>query len=83
MLIYLVVSTQLKNISQNGNLPQVGMKMKNIWVATTQYSSGVYYIDQIPSSFCERFLASSPAIGTSAVARLQIRVDKFDAVWNP
>ena len=29
--IKLVVSTQLKNISQIGNLPQVGVKMKNIW----------------------------------------------------
>ena len=28
---WLVVSTPLKNISQNGNLPQVGMKIKNIW----------------------------------------------------
>ena len=28
---WLVVSTQLKNISQNGNLPQVGVKIKNIW----------------------------------------------------
>ena len=28
---WLVVSTHLKNISQNGNLPQIGMKMKNIW----------------------------------------------------
>ena len=26
-----MVSTHLKNISQNGNLPQVGVKMKNIW----------------------------------------------------
>jgi len=25
---WLVVSTQLKNISQNGNLPQVGVKIK-------------------------------------------------------
>ena len=30
-LFWLVVSTPLKNISQNGNLPQVGMKIKNIW----------------------------------------------------
>ena len=30
-LDWLVVSTHLKNISQIGNLPQVGMKMKNIW----------------------------------------------------
>ena len=27
---WLVVSTHLKNISQNGNLPQVGMKIKNV-----------------------------------------------------
>ena len=27
---WLVVSTHLNNISQNGNLPQVGMKKKNI-----------------------------------------------------
>jgi len=25
-----VVSTHLKNISQNGNLPQIGVKIKNI-----------------------------------------------------
>ena len=29
--IWLVVSTYLKNISQNGNLPQIGVNMKNIW----------------------------------------------------
>ena len=28
---WLVVSTHLKNISQNGNLPQIGMKIKNVW----------------------------------------------------
>ena len=27
----LVVSTHLKNISQIGSFPQVGMKIKNIW----------------------------------------------------
>ena len=27
---WLVVSTHLKIISQNGNLPQIGMKLKNI-----------------------------------------------------
>jgi len=30
VLIWLVVSTHLKNVSQNGNLPQVGVKLKNI-----------------------------------------------------
>ena len=29
-IFWLVVSTQLKNMSQNGNLPQVGVKIKNI-----------------------------------------------------
>ena len=28
---WLVVSTHLKNISQNGNLPKIGVKIKNIW----------------------------------------------------
>ena len=31
---WLVVSTHLKNISQNGNLPQIGMK-KKIFETTT------------------------------------------------
>ncbi len=31
LLIWLVVSTQLKNISQNWNLPQIGVKIKNVW----------------------------------------------------
>ena len=28
---WLVVSTPLKHISQNGNLPQIGVKIKHIW----------------------------------------------------
>ena len=30
-IYWLVVSTHLKNISQNGNLPQIGVKIKNLW----------------------------------------------------
>ena len=30
-IYWLVVSTHLKNISQNRNLPQIGLKIKNIW----------------------------------------------------
>jgi len=33
-VFYLVVSTHLKNVSQNGNLPQIGMKIK-IFETTT------------------------------------------------
>jgi len=32
-----VVSTPLSNISQNGNLPQIGVKIKKIFETTTQY----------------------------------------------
>ena len=35
-VFWLVVSTPLKNIGQIGNLPQIGVKIKSIWVATTQ-----------------------------------------------
>ena len=28
---WLMVSTPLKNLSQNGNLPQIGVKIKNMW----------------------------------------------------
>ena len=31
ILFWLVVSTHLKNISQNGSFPQVGVKIKNVW----------------------------------------------------
>ena len=31
ILFWLVVSTHLKNISQNGNLPQIGVKINNFW----------------------------------------------------
>ena len=30
-VFWLVVSAHLKNISQNGNLPQIGVKIKNLW----------------------------------------------------
>ena len=31
MPIWLVISTRLKNISQSGNLPHIGVKIQNIW----------------------------------------------------
>ena len=31
MIYYLVVSTHLKNISQFGSFPQVGLNIKNVW----------------------------------------------------
>ena len=41
-----MVSTQLKNISQNGNLPQVGLNIKNLW---NHHLAHVWHL--IPSNF--------------------------------
>ena len=38
MNYWLVVSIHLKTTGQNGNLPQIRVNIKNIWVATTQIS---------------------------------------------
>ena len=38
------LSTHLKNISQNGNLPQVGVKIKNIW----NHHLGTFWDGHIP-----------------------------------
>ena len=37
-----MVSTPLKNICQNGNLPQIGVKIKNIWN---------HHLDKVPGSW--------------------------------
>ena len=33
-----MISTHLKNIRQIGSFPQIGVKIKNVWVATTEFS---------------------------------------------
>ena len=74
---YLVVSTPLKNISQNGNLPQIGVKIKNIWVATT-YSSSITTCfccsasPQHQPTFPHRHLLRSP-LQVPQVQRLRLR----------
>ena len=40
---WLVVSTHLKNTSQIGNLPQIGVKIKNIWN---------HHLDYFPTNMC-------------------------------
>ena len=37
-----MVSTPLKNISQNGNLPKIGMKIKNVWNHHPGYKLGFW-----------------------------------------
>ena len=47
----LVVSTHLKNISQNWNLPQIGVKIKNIWNHyLEQYSLLLFFVVQADST---------------------------------
>ena len=50
---WLAVSTHLRNISQNGNLPQIGMNIKNIWNHHLDYSYSKY----------PRFFRSWPFLG--------------------
>ena len=45
---WLVVSTHLKNISQNGNLPQIGMKIKNNWNHHLELQSASWLSIYIP-----------------------------------
>ena len=57
--IWLVVSTHLKNISQMGSFPQVGMKIKNVWnhhLATHVCSSNIPFTSK---DICTAFLASN------------------------
>ena len=37
-----MISTTLKNISQNGKIPQVGVKLKNIWNLHLDYIASDY-----------------------------------------
>ena len=41
-----MVSTHLKNISQNGSSPQVGMKIKNIWNHHLVLREGIPYLQK-------------------------------------
>ena len=43
---WLVVSTHSKNISQNGNLPQIGVKIKNIW---NHHPDGIKSVQKSPT----------------------------------
>ena len=49
--ILLLVSTHLKNISQNGNLPQIGMKINNFWnhhpeIQQSKHPIAAIYVEQ-------------------------------------
>ncbi len=47
-----MVSTHLKNISQNGNLPQIGVKIENVWNHHLEYGmSGIKQADSVSMSY--------------------------------
>ena len=52
IILLLVVSTHLESISQNGNLPQMGVKIINIWN---------HHLDSGPTTKLIRTLLSFPA----------------------
>ena len=49
--IWLVVSTHLKNISQNGNLPQIGVKIKKYLKPPPRYPQVFQHTESISSQF--------------------------------
>ncbi len=63
---WLVVSTHLKNISQNGNLPQIGVKIKNIWNHHLDnhhvYSIYIYWNGIMPNKTIELYRNSMYSI---------------------
>ena len=58
-LIWLVVSTHLKNISQIGNLPQIGVKIKNLWNHHLVMFSGMCWESFFPISGLNNFIPTA------------------------
>ena len=67
-----VVSTHLKNISQIGNLPQVGVKIKNVWnhhlvlATTSKKSTSALVVEYMLYCFCrnQARLGNTSPVGT-------------------
>ena len=57
---WLVVSAPLKNISQNGNLPQVGVKIKHVWNHHLANLFGIIKTIMTPD-LCDVFFPGIPA----------------------
>ena len=65
-----MVSTHLKNISQNGNLPQIGVKIKNVW---NHHLVKFFIPKKIPSFVCEFLTPSVAPNGTTLLLREGVR----------
>ena len=52
VIIWLVVEpTRVKNASQNGNLPQIRMKIKDIW----NQHLATYFVEEIDPQWCHEY----------------------------
>ena len=68
VFIWLVVSTHLKNISQNGNLPKIGVKIKNIW-----NHHPVIYLNRLHPKVCQKINQVNPSNFRTKTSRLRIK----------
>ena len=86
--VWLVVSNHLKNISQIGNLPQIGVKIKHIW----NHHLGVYWDKPKPSNlqdvryfrgFPQRFLWSFFPVSFLWNLDVDILTKKTTSLFSP
>ena len=69
----MVVSTQLKNMSQNGNLRQIGVNIKHIWNHHVVIPSACLKVDHWPSKACISQMTPELYIWTKIVLGLHPR----------
>ena len=67
MILWLVVGTHLKNISEIGSFPQVGLKIKNIW----NHHPVLFWISKIPPPPFFFGVSETPEIHPSAPPAVQ------------
>ena len=78
-IYWLVVSTPLKNISQNGNLPQIGLKIEIIWNHQPVYipwvlSERIFYL--------ERFYTKKNIKKKNSL-NIPTSAEKVSGLWTP
>ena len=82
-----MVSTQLENISQNGNLPQIGVKIKHIWNhhPDNQWDNCRFLITlcRTISLNCENFAHFMNSLSWFACETLDAIVSTMAKPWEP
>ena len=88
--LWLVVSAHLKNISQNGNLPQIGVKIKNLWnhhldLHPSQVSWNMSWalVKQQGSAFLRAPLPSDVSLTEFSSGKYsEVCSDSFDSIYT-